>query len=122
MKLLPSLQRRLIPPIGELTAITCSRTCTKSFDKARDAVKKLSEVAKDPPYDALLRGSITALVGANRKLAQIAIVDAVSQNGKEKEIADANKELGKGDEYRDAGKFGDAVDHYRKAWEHALKA
>ncbi len=95
---------------------------SKSFDKARDAVKKLSEVAKDPPYDALLRGSITALVGANRKLAQIAIVDAVSQNGKEKEIADANKELGKGDEYRDAGKFGDAVYHYRKAWEHALKA
>ena len=94
----------------------------KSFEKARDAVKKLSEVAKNPPYDALLRSSIIALVGANRELAQIAIGDASSQNGKEKEIAEANKELGKGDEYRDAGKFGDAVDHYKKAWEHALKA
>jgi hypothetical protein len=94
----------------------------KSFAAAKDAVKNLSEVAKNPPYDALVRGSITALVEANRKLAQIAVVDAASQNGKEKEIANANQELGKGDKYTDDGKYNDAVDHYGKAWEHALKA
>ena len=94
----------------------------KPFARSKEAAKLLNDVAKNAPYNSLLPGPTTALVGANRELAQIAIADADSQNGKDKEIKAANDELGKGDKERDAGKPDAAIDHYRKAWEHALKA
>ena len=97
----------------------------KVFNEEKDTVNKLRELMKDKHStipDATLQGFINRIVAADRRLAQVAINDAIGRGGDPKKIAKANEELAKGDSDNTDGKPDNAIEHYRNAWDQALKA
>ena len=87
------------------------------FDQEQLAVERLLAIKGPSPG---VTAAIAALIGADRRLAQTALDEAVG--GDPRELAKANGEMAKA-----AGELGKghpnlASDHYGKAWEHARKA
>jgi len=97
----------------------------KVFGEEKDAVSMLRSLIRDKDGtipDAVLRGLIDRLVGADRVIAQVAIADAVARSGDPARVAKASEELAKGNRALSNGSLEGAIEHYRDAWKHALKA
>ncbi len=97
----------------------------KVFGEEKDAVSMLRSLIRDKDGtipDAVLRGLIDRLVGADRVIAQVAIADAEARGGNPSRVAKARDELAKGSQDLADGRFEAAIEHYRDAWKHALKA
>lgn len=97
----------------------------KVFEEEKNAVNKLEAILKNPHSllsKATIQGYIDFLVGADRRLAQVAIDDAIAQSGDANDIANALDKLARGDGFLARGKTEPAIEQYRNAWNHAMHA
>ncbi len=100
------------------------------FDHEKDAVRHLMELrrhnmkhpkgAKVPPE--VILDLINRIVGADRFLAAVGIVDAQEAAGQQRDINKANRHLAKGDTEAANGDYKEAINRYYEAWADAMDA
>jgi uncharacterized repeat protein (TIGR01451 family) len=100
------------------------------FDHEKDAVRHLMELRRYnmkhprgttvPP--AVLLDAIQRIVGADRFLAAVGIVDAREASGQQRDINKANRHLAKGDQAAEDGDYKEAIEKYFEAWKDAMDA
>ena len=98
-------------------------TIKKVFDEERKAVVQLELiVAGSGPEAAAAQGAIDVLVNADRQLAQVELIAAITAGGKASKIADAQAAMAEAATLAAAGLSNQAFNAYKAAWDAATKA
>ena len=98
-------------------------TIKKVFDEERKAVVQLELiVAGSGPEAAAAQGAIDVLVNADRQLAQVELIAAITAGGKASRIADAQAAMAEAATLAAAGFSNEAINAYKAAWDAATKA
>jgi predicted outer membrane repeat protein len=95
------------------------------FNEESETAKKLQELRdknKGGLPEAQIQDYIDRLLAVDRAIAERAIDEAKTDEGKAKKIESAEKELLKGDAEAAKDKPDKAIDHYKNAWKNALAA
>jgi hypothetical protein len=123
-KAIEHLDKSLDPTLWDGDSHLDAKHGDKVFNEEKNIVKDLLKLEKDKKTDpdivTELEAVIVKLLTADKMLAQTAIDENTSLDGKE--IDKANEEMDKAQEELDKGNPDKAIDHYKNAWKHAQKA
>lgn len=119
------LTRALYPFLWEDDNHLSPRHGYKVFEEEKNAVNTLTWILRDRrtslPKETI-QEYIDILVKVDRRLAEIAIEDAIAQSGRARDIARAQDALERGDRLATYGRLEAAIEQYRNAWNHAIRA
>ncbi|MEW6403345.1 MAG: ExeM/NucH family extracellular endonuclease [Chloroflexota bacterium] len=119
------LTRSLTPSLWDDDNHVDDRHGQRVFEEEKQAVERLEEILRDRRStlpDETIQAYIDFLVSADRRLAQVAIEDAIAQSGHARDIARAQEALARGDRFLTHGWTEAAMEQYRNAWRHAIHA